>query len=124
MVVMTVATNYVFMRVFEWGLLGAAVATGLTGLWNMGWRTAMMWRIFKIHPFSKGWFTVAGIALLVGANPLVSDAPDVALELGAFGQVVMAVLRGGLAAGTVLVGSWLAGALPELSHEVRKRLTP
>jgi hypothetical protein len=24
----------------------------------------------------------------------------------------------------VLVGSWLAGALPELSHEVRKRLTP
>ena len=71
------------------------MATGLTGVWNMGWRTAMMWRIFKIHPFSKGWFTVAGIALLVGLNPLVSDAPDVALELGTFGQVVMAVLRGG-----------------------------
>jgi hypothetical protein len=32
-------------------------------------------------------------------------------------------LRGGLAAGMVLVGSWLAGALPELSNEVRKRLT-
>jgi hypothetical protein len=89
----------------------------------MGWRTVLMWRIFGIHPFSKGWFTVALIALLVGLNPLVSDAPDVALELGKFGQVVMAVLRGGLAAGMVLVGSWLAGALPELSNEVRKRLT-
>ena len=66
---------------------------------------------------------MALIALLVGLNLLVSDAPDVALELGKFGQVVMAVLRGGLAAGMVLVGSWLAGALPELSNEVRKRLT-
>ena len=123
LVVTTVVTNYVFMQVLGWGLLGAAIATGLTGVWNMGWRTVLMWRIFGIHPFSKGWFTVALIALLVGLNPLVSDAPDVALELGKFGQVVMAVLRGGLAAGMVLVGSWLAGALPELSNELRKRLT-
>ena len=82
-----------------------------------------MWRIFGIHPFSKGWFTVAGIALAGGPEPLGQRRPRRCLELGTFGQVVMAVLRGGLAAGTVLVGSWLAGALPELSHEVRKRLT-
>ena len=36
LVVMTLITNYAFMQWLGWDIEGAALATGLTGVWNMG----------------------------------------------------------------------------------------
>ena len=75
LVVMTLITNYAFMQWLGWDIEGAALATGLTGVWNMGWRTSLMWRLFRIHPFSLQWFTVGFIALVVAGVSFVVDIP-------------------------------------------------
>ena len=121
LVVMTVVSNYAFMQWLGWGIEGAALATGLTGIWNMGWRTSLMWRLFRIHPFSKAWLIIAALALVVGVNPVLRNVPDAVAEWGQWGQVAFAVCQGGLGGALVLLGAWTTGALPELTTEVRKR---
>ena len=120
LVVMTVATNYAFMHWLGWGIEGAALATAMTGVWNMGWRTSMMWRLFRIHPFSKAWWTVAGLALLVGAASHLVPVPA-ALGWSKLMWLGAAVLAGGAAGGTVLTLAWATGGLPELTEEWNKR---
>ena len=58
-VLMTVVTNLFFIKGLNMGIEGAALATALTALLNFGVRTTLMWRLFRIHPFSGGWWVVA-----------------------------------------------------------------
>ena len=122
LVVMTVITNYVFMRVFGWGIEGAAWATALTGIWSMGWRTSLMWRLFRIHPFSRSWVWVAGLAGAAGWLALAMGVPAWASALGKAGHVAWALVQGGVAGGAVLGGAWVLGSFPELTKEFRDRL--
>lgn len=122
LVVMTVVSNYVFIQGFGWGIEGAAWATALTGVWNMSWRTSLMWRLFRIHPFSRAWFSIAGLALLVGGVSLWVGVPDAAHAWGKLGQVSYALVRGAIAGGGVLGIAWSLGCFPELSAEIKKRL--
>ncbi|MDG1674532.1 MAG: lipopolysaccharide biosynthesis protein [Flavobacteriales bacterium] len=124
LVAMTVATNYALMQWLGWGIEGAAVATGLTGVWNMGWRTSLMWRLFRIHPFSKGWAWVLVLALAFGVGSSFVDVPAAVMAWGKVGQLAYAVLFGGLAGGAVLGSAWALGCLPEVTTEMKKRLNP
>jgi O-antigen/teichoic acid export membrane protein len=122
LVLMTVASNYVFMSLWGWGIEGAALATGLTGIWNMGWRTSLMWRLFRIHPFTSQWLGVLALAVGVGAASLFISLPDLVVAAEPIWQIAYAVVVGGVAGSVVLVGSWAMGGLPELTAEIQKRL--
>ena len=122
LVVMTLVTNYAFMQWLGWGIEGAALATGLTGVWNMGWRTSLMWRLFHIHPFSKGWLAVLGLALLVGFGATQLGIPDTVTSWGKGGQLAFALGLGGATGGSVLGLAWALGCLPEVTTEINKRL--
>ena len=122
LVLMTVASNYVFMSWFGWGIEGAALATGLTGVWNMGWRTSLMWRLFRIHPFTPHWIGVLLLAIAVGSAGLFLPLPELVLSAQPPWQIAYALLTGGVAGGIVLGGSWAMGGLPELTAEIQKRL--
>ena len=78
LVVMTLVTNYAFMQWLGWGIEGAALATGLTGVWNMGWRTSLMWRLFRIHP-SHGWFRGGHRSCLVAGVSFAWTSPSATL---------------------------------------------
>ena len=86
-------------------------------------RTLLMWRLFKIHPFSGGWWVVAGLSATVGLAASYMSLPSEALGWDKLGSVALAVVRGGLAGGLVLGASWALGALPELTTEMQKRLS-
>lgn len=122
LVLMTVASNYVFMSLWGWGIEGAALATGLTGIWNMGWRTSLMWRLFRIHPFTSQWLGVLALAVGVGAASLFISLPDLVVAAEPIWQIAYAVVVGGVAGSVVLGGSWAMGGLPELTAEIQKRL--
>ena len=122
LVLMTVASNYVFMSWWGWGIEGAALATGLTGVWNMGWRTSLMWRLFRIHPFTPQWLGVLALAVGMGATSLFLSLPDLVVASEPVWQIAYAVVVGGVAGGVVLGGSWAMGGLPELTAEIQKRL--
>jgi O-antigen/teichoic acid export membrane protein len=124
LVLMTVATNYVFITWFGWGIEGAAWATAMTGLWNMSWRTSLMWRLFRIHPFSASWLWIAVLALVIGAGSFFLGVPETANTWGKTGQMAFAVVRGGVAGGTMLGIAWALGCLPEVTIEMKKRLNP
>ncbi|MEC8114156.1 MAG: lipopolysaccharide biosynthesis protein [Bacteroidota bacterium] len=122
-VLMTVVTNLFFIKGLNMGVEGAALATALTALLNFGVRTTLMWRLFRIHPFSGGWWVVAGLAATVGLAASFLSVPTEALGWGKVWNVAHAVVRGGLAGGLVLGTSWALGALPELTTEMQKRLS-
>ena len=124
LVLMTVATNYVFINWFGWGIEGAAWATAMTGLWNMSWRTSLMWRLFRIHPFSASWMWMALLALILGAGSFLVGVPEAAHNWGKAGQLALAIVRGGLAGGAMLGMAWALGCLPEVTTEMKKRLLP
>ena len=122
LVLMTVASNYLFMSWMGWGIEGAALATGLTGVWNMGWRTSLMWRLFRIHPFTSHWIGVLLLAVAVGIGSLFLHLPDLVQSAEPIWQITYAVIVGGAAGSIVLGGSWAMGGLPELTAEIQKRL--
>ena len=122
LVLMTVATNYLFMSWLGWGIEGAALATGLTGVWNMGWRTSLIWRLFRIHPFTPQWMGVLALAIGVGGVSLFLNLPEWVIGAGPVWQLAYAVFVGGVAGSIVLGGNWALGGLPELTAEIEKRL--
>ena len=122
LVLMTVASNYLFMSWLGWGIEGAALATGLTGVWNMGWRTSLIWRLFRIHPFTPQWMGVLALAIGVGGVSLFLNLPEWVIGAGPVWQLAYAVFVGGVAGSIVLGGNWALGGLPELTAEIEKRL--
>ena len=122
LVVMTVATNYFFMQVLGWGIEGAAVATALTGFWNVGWRTSLMWRLFRIHPISRAWIGIVVVSVLLAVGSTFLDVPEFVVQGDKALQLAYALGLGGAAGGLLLGLCWATGALPELSSEVQKRL--
>ncbi len=123
LVAMTVATNYVLIQWMGWGIEGAAIATGMTGIWNMSWRTSLMWRLFRIHPFSRQWLTILVMALLIATVSIFIEIPVDAMSWRQPNQVGLALLRGGIAGALVLGSSWMLGCLPEVSAELKKRVS-
>ena len=121
LVIMTIISNYVFIEVLDMGILGAAWATALTGLWNMAWRTSLMWRLFNIHPFSRGWLLALLFALSVAIVIFFVPLPEWIFHQSPLVQLTLAVLRGAFAGGAVLSLSWATGCLPELTAEWNKR---
>ena len=102
LLIVTVLTNYLFMKVFGWGLAGAALATMGTALWNNGWRGIILWRKYKIHPFSRAWIAIAALALGAAwmfhwpAGWLGNPYPEAILQgLGATGCTVVCAIAMG-----------------------------
>lgn len=115
LLVVTVFSNHLFMKVMGWGLGGAAFATMLTAVWNNGWRTLVLYRKFRIHPFTGSWLIIAGLAL--------GCAWAFHWPAGWLGNpFVEAVLQGGLATGTIVATSILLGLVPEVEKIVVAKL--
>jgi len=110
------------MQVLGWGIEGAAVATALTGFWNVGWRTSLMWRLFRIHPISRAWIGIVVVSVLLAVGSTFLDVPEFVVQGDKALQLAYALGLGGAAGGLLLGLCWATGALPELSSEVQKRL--
>ena len=123
LVVMTVGFNYAFMAWFGWGIEGAAWATALTGLWNMGWRTTLMWQLFQIHPFTRAWLGIAASAVAIAvAMRGVGSVIDVTDST--WWNLALALGVGGAGGALTLASAWGWGGLPELRQELAKRFSP
>jgi len=115
LVLVTVATNYIFIATMGWGLKGAAAATLGTALWNNIWRLLIVWRKFKIHPFSWNLVVIA----LIG----MASAWSFHWSADAFTYpIVGSVVQGAFASGTTLVLCYASGCFPELRDGMKSRI--
>lgn len=112
----TVASNYAFIVIFDWGITGAALATLGTAIWNNAWRSWFIWKNFKTHPFSWSWVPIMAIAISAGFAfhwpPEVCGPP-----------VIGALAQGTLAAGSTLLIAYSMGFFPELRDDLRQRIS-
>ena len=116
LVVVTVATNYVFIVTLGWGLKGAAVATLGTALWNNVWRLLIVWRKYKIHPFSWKLLVISIIA--------IASAWSFHWQADAFAYpLVGAIIQGALASGTTFSVCYALGCFPELRDGIKARIS-
>ena len=116
LVVVTIATNYLFIVTLGWGLKGAAVATLGTALWNNVWRLLIVWRKYKIHPFS--W------KLLVISITAIASAWSFHWQADAFTfPIVGAIIQGALASGTTFSVCYALGCFPELRDGIKARIS-
>ena len=116
LVLVTVVTNYLFLVVFEWGLLGAALATLGTAIWNNTWRLWIVWRRFQTHPFS--WHL-----LLISAISIVS-AYSFHWPVGTMGHPIVGAISQGLLASTTTFGlCYVLGCFPELREGLKRQLS-
>ena len=116
LVVFTLFSNYLFLVILDMGIAGAALATFGTVLWNNAWRLLVIWRKFRVHPFTWSLLPMSLIALAVGwfFN----------WEAGRFGAppIFEAIALGSLASGTCLVTFYALGFFPELRSAIKHRL--
>ena len=117
LVVVTVAMNYLFLEVFEWGLAGAALATLGTFVWNNAWRVLIVYRKFGVHPFTWSIPVMSGIAT-AAAILFHWDAGTIGLH-----PLVEAVAQGALATGACLAASYALGYFPELRDGLKQRIS-
>lgn len=117
LVVVTVAMNYLFLVVFEWGLAGAALATLGTFVWNNAWRVLIVYRKFGVHPFTWSIPVMSGIA--------ASSAMVFHWDAGSMGMhpLVEAIAQGALASGTCFAACYALGYFPELRDGLKQRFT-
>lgn len=116
LLIITVLSNYLFMKVFGWGLVGAALATMGTALWNNSWRAIIAWRKFKIHPFSKAWISIGAIGLLC--------SQVFHWKAGWMGNAyVEAIVQGALATGSIIGSAVLLGLVPEVANVLEEKIS-
>ena len=116
LLVITIAMNYVFLVIFEWGLTGAALATLGTFIWNNAWRLVIVHRKLQVHPFTWS----IPIILAIATAAAVAFKWD-AGTLG-FHPLIEAIIQGGLASGTVFIACYALGFFPELRTGIKQRL--
>jgi O-antigen/teichoic acid export membrane protein len=116
LVLFTVASNYAFLVVFEMGIAGAALATLCTVLWNNLWRLMIVWRKFKVQPFTWPILPITLIAM--------TSAWCFHWEAGALGAppLIEAIALGALGAGSSFSLCYLLGFFPELREAIKHRL--
>jgi O-antigen/teichoic acid export membrane protein len=116
LVLFTVASNYVFLVVFKMGIAGAALATLCTVLWNNLWRLMIVWRKFKVQPFTWPILPITLIAM--------TSAWCFHWEAGALGAppLIEAIALGALGAGSSFSLCYLLGFFPELREAIKHRL--
>ena len=117
LVVVTVAMNYLFLVVFEWGLAGAALATLGTFVWNNAWRVLIVYRKFGVHPFTWSIPVMGGIAV-VAAWSFHWEA-----ETLGWHPIAEAVVQGGLASAACFIACYVLGYFPELRTGMKQRFT-
>lgn len=109
LLVTTVATNWLLMSHFEWGVTGAALATLFTAIWNSSWRLVILYRKVGIHPFSRAWFGIIALGGAMYAATLLIPSS----WTGGHGYLE-ASINGGAAAGATLAAAYALGLFPEL----------
>ena len=117
LIVVTVAMNYLFLVVFEWGLAGAALATLGTFVWNNGWRLLIVHRTFGVHPFT---WSIPIMATIAAASAMVFH-----WRVGTMGlhPLIEAVAQGAMATGTCLAANYALGFFPELRDGLRQQFS-
>jgi O-antigen/teichoic acid export membrane protein len=116
LVAVTIAMNYLFLVIFEWGLSGAALATLGTFVWNNAWRLWLVNRKLGVHPFTWS-LPVIGAIGLVFATLFHWEAGQLGLH-----PLVEASIQGTLASGGCFVVCYGLGFFPELRAGIKHRL--
>ena len=115
LVVVTVAMNYLFLVVFQWGIAGAALATLGTFVWNNLWRLWIVHKKLGVHPFT--WSLPVISAVGIGFALLFHwDAGQLGLH-----PLLEALIQGALASGGSFVVCYALGYLPELRTGIKQR---
>ena len=116
LVIFTIGTNYLFLVILDMGIAGAALATLGTVVWNNVWRLAIIWRKFRVHPFS---WAIAPMALISTAAGCLFHWDAGALGLP---PMVEAIAFGAMATGSCLSLFYVLGFFPELRAGIKQRL--
>jgi len=116
LVLFTVASNYLFLVVLKMGIGGAALATLGTVVWNNVWRLLIVWKKFRVQPFT---WSIAPIALIAFACACCFH-----WEAGALGAppLAEAIAFGALGTGSSFGLFYLMGFFPELRQAIKHRL--
>lgn len=115
LLVTTVITNWLLMSYLELGVLGAALATLFTAMWNGTWRLVITYRKIGVRPLtgSLGLMTLVAAALFA-AGQLIPCG-----WLGGHGYLE-AGINGAVAGSTLLGIAYLFGWFPELKSALNK----
>ena len=82
LIAVTILTTYLFIVVFGWGMIGAAIATGISLLLFNAARLIFVYVHFKLQPFSMACLYVLIISLAVfGLNYVLPPLPNVFLDM-------------------------------------------
>jgi O-antigen/teichoic acid export membrane protein len=115
LLITTVITNWFLMSYLEMGVLGAALATLFTAIWNGTWRLAISYRKVGIRPLTAS----------MGLMSLVAAALFTAVQFLPFGWsgghgYIEATVNGGFGACTMLGTVYALGWFPELRTALQK----
>ena len=115
LLITTVITNWLLMSYLELGVLGAALATLFTAIWNGTWRIVISYRKLRIRPLTA---TMGGMALVAGALFVASQFIPFGWS-GGHGYLEAAV-NGAIAAGSMLGIAYFLGWFPELKTALQR----
>lgn len=116
LVLLTLASNYVFIVTLDMGVKGAALATLGTAIWNNAWRLIIVSRKMKTHPFS--WPLV--FISLIG----FACASSFHWHANVFSHpLIGAAVQGILGSGTTILLCYISGFFPELREGIKARIS-
>lgn len=115
LLITTVITNWLLMSYLQMGVLGAALATLFTAIWNGTWRLVISYRKVGIRPLTAS----------MGLMSLVAAALFAASQFLPFGWsgghgYIEASVNGAVGAGTMLGCAYAFGWFPELRTALQK----
>ena len=115
LLITTILTNWFLMSYLELGVLGAALATLFTAIWNGTWRLVISYRKVGIRPLTS---TMGGMALVAVA--LFAASRFIPFGWSGGHGYLEAAANGAVAAGTMLGTAYLLGWFPELKTALQK----